>query len=80
MTEVMAQPKTDMQYFDVAMKFAEDIRMIPLPVRKEKSGYLLNSMLVPLLFAIPYLPANSAWRTPPAPQPGSLTSSALRIA
>lgn len=51
MTEVMAQPKTDMQYFDVAMKFAEDIRMIPLPVRKEKSGYLLNSMLVPLLFS-----------------------------
>lgn len=32
-------------------KFAEEIRMIPLPVRKEKSGYLLNSQLVPLLFS-----------------------------
>ena len=33
------------------MDFAKEIRMIPLPVRKEKSGYLLNSMLVPLLFS-----------------------------
>lgn len=39
------------RYFDEVMKFAEEIRMIPLPVRKEKSGYLLNSMLVPLLFS-----------------------------
>ena len=51
MTEVMAQSKTDAKYFDEVMKFAEEIRMIPLPVRKEKSGYLLNSMLVPLLFS-----------------------------
>lgn len=49
--EIMAQPKTDMKYFDEIMKFAEEIRMIPLPVKKEKSGYLLNSMLVPLLFS-----------------------------
>lgn len=51
MTEVMAQDKTDMKYFDLTMEFAKSIRMIPLPVRKEKSGYLLNSMLVPLLFS-----------------------------
>ena len=49
--EIMAQPKTDMKYFDEIMRFAEEIRMIPLPVKKEKSGYLLNSMLVPLLFS-----------------------------
>lgn len=49
--EIMAQPKTDMKYFGEIMKFAEEIRMIPLPVKKEKSGYLLNSMLVPLLFS-----------------------------
>ncbi len=49
--EIMAQSKTDPRYFDEIMRFAEQIRMIPLPVRKEKSGYLLNSMLVPLLFA-----------------------------
>ena len=46
--EIMAQSKTDSQYFDQIMDFAKEIRMIPLPVRKEKSGYLLNSMLVPL--------------------------------
>ena len=47
----MAQSQTDSRNFDAIMQFAADIRMIPLPVRKEKSGYLLNSMLVPLLFA-----------------------------
>lgn len=49
--EVMAQAKTDSRYFDEIVAFAQEIRMIPLPVRKEKSGYLLNSMLVPLLFS-----------------------------
>jgi 3-hydroxyacyl-CoA dehydrogenase len=49
--EIMAQPKTEEKYFNEVMKFTEEIRMIPLPVRKEKSGYLLNSMLVPLLFS-----------------------------
>lgn len=49
--EVMSQSKTKPEYFDAVMKFAEEIRMIPLPVRKEKSGYLLNSMLIPLLFS-----------------------------
>ncbi len=51
MTEVMAQPQTERVYFDQIMEFAKEIRMIPLPVNKEKSGYLLNSMLVPLLFS-----------------------------
>ena len=49
--EVMAQSLTNPKYFDEVMKFAEEIRMIALPVRKEKAGYLLNSMLVPLLFS-----------------------------
>lgn len=49
--EIMAQAKTDKRYFDEIMEFAEQIRMVPLPVHKEKSGYLLNSMLVPLLFS-----------------------------
>lgn len=51
MTEVMAHAKTDSVYFDRIIEFAKEMRMIPLPVRKEKSGYLLNSMLVPLLFS-----------------------------
>ncbi len=51
MTEVMMQGKTDKKYFDEVVEFAKAIRMIPIPVLKEKSGYLLNSMLVPLLFS-----------------------------
>ena len=47
----MAQPRTSQAAFDAVMAFARQIRMIPLPVRKEKSGYLLNSMLVPMLFS-----------------------------
>jgi len=49
--EVMSQSKTDNRYFDQIITFSEEIRMIPLPVRKEKSGYLLNSMLIPLVFS-----------------------------
>ena len=49
--EVMRHPKTSKESFDSVVKFAKDIRMIALPLLKEKSGYLLNSMLVPLLFS-----------------------------
>lgn len=49
--EIMAQDKTDSRYFDELIEFSNDIRMIALPVRKEKSGYLLNSMLVPFLLS-----------------------------
>ncbi len=49
--EVMMQPKTGENYFNEVIKFAKDIRMIPLPLHKEKSGYLLNSMLIPFLFS-----------------------------
>lgn len=51
MSEVMAQDKTDKKYFDDVIEFAKEIRMFPLPVNKEKAGYLLNSMLIPLLFS-----------------------------
>lgn len=50
-TEVMVQEKTSDASFDAVMKFAESIRMIPLPVNKEKAGYLLNSMLIPWLLS-----------------------------
>ena len=51
MTEVMAQDQTDKRYFDELVDFANDIRMLALPVNKEKNGYLLNSMLVPWLLS-----------------------------
>jgi 3-hydroxybutyryl-CoA dehydrogenase len=49
--EVMAQDKTSKEAFDAVIAFANDIRMVALPVNKEKNGYLLNSMLVPFLFS-----------------------------
>lgn len=49
--EVMKHSKTNEKYFKEVIKFAEDINMIALPLQKEKSGYLLNSMLIPLLFS-----------------------------
>ena len=49
--EVMAQPLTDSKYFDEIVEFANAIRMVALPVLKEKNGYLLNSMLVPFLLS-----------------------------
>lgn len=48
-TEVMSQSQTSDEAFEAVMKIAESMNMVPLPIRKEKSGYLLNSMLVPLL-------------------------------
>ena len=49
--EVMKHSKTSDEAFEEVMKFAKEIKMIPLPLKKEKSGYLLNSMLIPLLFS-----------------------------
>lgn len=49
--EVMVQPSTEGKYFNEVVEFAKQIRMIALPLKKEKSGYLLNSMLIPLLFS-----------------------------
>jgi len=56
--EVMGHEKTDPKYFDEISSFAEAIHMIPLVARNEKSGYLLNSMLVPLLLSAMDLLAN----------------------
>ena len=47
--EVMAQAQTDKKYFGELVDFANAIRMVALPVNKEKNGYLLNSLLVPFL-------------------------------
>lgn len=49
--EVMAQDETSEEVFEEVLAFAKLIRMIGLPVRKEKNGYLLNSMLVPFLLS-----------------------------
>lgn len=47
--EVMGHDKTDKDAFDKTVEFAKEIRMVPLILNKEQPGYLLNSLLVPLL-------------------------------
>lgn len=49
--EVMGTPDTDPGIFDAVVAFASQIGMVPIPIRKEKAGYVLNSLLVPLLNA-----------------------------
>ncbi len=56
--EVMGHAATDKKAFDAIVKFASDIKMIPLKILKEKKGYLLNSMLVPFLLSAMDLLAN----------------------
>ncbi len=47
--EVMMHAGTNPVYFDVVLEFAKNIGMVPIPIHKEQSGYVLNSLLVPLL-------------------------------
>ncbi|WP_433674115.1 3-hydroxyacyl-CoA dehydrogenase [Microbacterium gorillae] len=49
--EVMSTPDTDPAVFDRVVEFAAEIGMVPIPIRKEKAGYVLNSLLVPFLDA-----------------------------
>ncbi|MFM5882642.1 3-hydroxybutyryl-CoA dehydrogenase [Methanobrevibacter gottschalkii] len=56
--EVMGHPGTEQKYYDEVVKFAEDINMIPLKLKKEQPGYILNSLLVPFLNAGQALLAN----------------------
>ena len=45
--EVMGHPKTDRDVFEQVLTFAEEIGLVPIPIRKEQSGYIINSLLVP---------------------------------
>lgn len=56
--EVMKHSDTADRYFEEIVKFAEEINMVPLAAKEEKSGYLLNSMLVPFLLCAMDLVAN----------------------
>ncbi|WP_243344206.1 3-hydroxyacyl-CoA dehydrogenase [Anaerococcus sp. AGMB09787] len=47
--EVMRTSETEDEYVEIVTQFAKDIRMQPLVLKKEKAGYLLNSLLIPFL-------------------------------
>lgn len=49
--EVMRHPETSQEVFDAVIKFAKAIGMVALPIYKEQPGYIVNSLLVPLLGA-----------------------------
>lgn len=49
--EVMGHAGTDPAVFESVLKFAEEIRLVPIPIRKEQNGYLINTLIVPWCFA-----------------------------
>lgn len=56
--EIMKHEETDMKVFDSVVQFAKKIGMVALPIYKEQPGYILNSLLVPLLNAAEELLVN----------------------
>lgn len=49
--EIMASPKTDPAIYKEIVEFARSIGMIPIQLKKEQPGYILNTLLIPLLSA-----------------------------
>ncbi len=45
--EVMGHPGTDPAVFSRVLTFAAEIGLVPIPIRKEQSGYIINSLIVP---------------------------------
>jgi 3-hydroxyacyl-CoA dehydrogenase len=60
--EVMGHAGTDPKIFEIVVKFAKAIGMIPIRVEKEQNGYVINSLLVPWLMAAQALVANDVAR------------------
>jgi 3-hydroxyacyl-CoA dehydrogenase len=56
--EVMGHPGTDPEVVDEVVRFAEDIGMVPIRLEREQTGYVINSLLVPLLTAAQSLVTN----------------------
>ncbi len=49
--EIMGHPQTSPEAFNAVVSFAKNIGMVALPLHKEQPGYIVNSLLVPLLGA-----------------------------
>lgn len=49
--EVMGHSGTASEAYEAVAQFAADMGMIPMRLKKEKAGYILNSMLVPFLMS-----------------------------
>lgn len=49
--EIMGEPETSPFVYQAAVDFAKELNMIPLELKKEQPGYMLNSLLIPFLNA-----------------------------
>jgi 3-hydroxyacyl-CoA dehydrogenase len=49
--EIMGTPQTDPAVYERVVQFAREIGMVPIELHREQPGYVLNSLLVPLLNA-----------------------------
>lgn len=49
--EIMSGPDTDATLPETLEEFSREIKMVPIMVKKEQPGYVLNSLLVPFLDA-----------------------------
>jgi len=56
--EVMPHPGTDSAVFRRVLDFAAEIGMVPIRLEKEQNGYVINSLLMPLLIAAQGLVTN----------------------
>ncbi|QYN61143.1 3-hydroxyacyl-CoA dehydrogenase [Bifidobacterium asteroides] len=53
--EIMGTKQTDPKVFDLIVDYAKEIGMVPIVLKKEQPGYVLNTLLIPLLNAAAYL-------------------------
>jgi 3-hydroxyacyl-CoA dehydrogenase len=58
LAEVMPHPGTDPANVDLVCEYSKSIGMVPLRLKKEKSGYIVNSLLIPWFTAAMSLVAN----------------------
>lgn len=56
--EIMPHPGTSAETLTAITRFAIEIGMVPIPIKKEQNGYVLNSLLVPLANAAMTLVCN----------------------
>jgi 3-hydroxyacyl-CoA dehydrogenase len=49
--EIMGNPGTDPAVYQTVVEFARDIRMLPVELKKEQPGYVLNAIAIPWMGA-----------------------------
>ena len=58
LAEVMAHPGTSEETLVAITRFAIEIGMVPVPIQQEQNGYVITTLLVPLLNAAQTLVTN----------------------